>query len=89
MNAKKCDRCGAYYDKGPVSKDAVSFTVRGKKFTGYGIKVLAIDEDASKHYSVEARNDQPVDLCPDCLESFYRWILQDEDKEDSICERGY
>lgn len=84
-SAKRCDRCGRFYEGRPA-EDMVRFTTRGREFRGYGIRVLAVDEEASRQYCVEARRDQKVDLCPDCLEGFYRWLVDGQPEPHSVPE---
>lgn len=45
-----------------------------------------MDEEAGRQYCVEARLDQKVDLCPDCLEGFYRWLVDGQPEPHSVPE---
>lgn len=62
--AKKCDRCGKFYEKNAVmeSKGSVRGSIIG------GIKT------ATK----EGRTDEEFDLCDDCIKSLGEWIKKTE-----------
>lgn len=66
MNAKKCDRCGVYYDK-----NINTFGFENKPLT----QVIAIHfatGTTSRHY----------DLCDDCMKKFlYDFILMGREPE--------
>ena len=57
--AKKCDRCGKLYEEYNTEKDSKNTN---------GIRTLNIDYQ-SKCYSHKA-----VDLCPECMASFWIWM---------------
>lgn len=57
--AKKCDRCGKFYEKNAVMKSKGS--VLGS--TIGGIKTVTKD----------GRTDEDFDLCDDCVKSLYEW----------------
>lgn len=61
--AKKCDRCGKFYDEYNTKKD-------NKKFNG----VMTLNIDFQRDYY----SNDPVDLCPKCMESFEQWLFADE-----------
>ena len=59
MTARKCDRCGKYYDKNEKIYKSGSF-----KYTPKGI----VDESINgKYYNAK-------DLCDDCLEKLERFL---------------
>lgn len=59
MTARKCDRCGKYYDKNEKVHKSGSF-----KYTPKGI----VEESTYGHYY------SPKDLCDDCLEKLERFL---------------
>ena len=66
MIAKKCDRCGAFYEPYNVE--------RNKKETN-GIIRVNIDE-VGQYYSHE-----PIDLCISCKDSFEKWLKEAKDNK--------
>ena len=63
--AKKCDRCGKYYDanRGPKSVN--------------GVYVTGISVNAQTRSSAYFRND--FDFCDECINKLYRFLLGHED----------
>lgn len=61
MNAKKCDRCGCYYDRDENTKIALN-----PKIDGVFINT-AFEFDCEYIY----------DLCEECAEGFEKWMKQD------------
>lgn len=59
MIAKKCDRCGAFYDLYNVERNK-------EKING----VAPLNTDESGRYCWH----EYIDLCPDCKDSFERWL---------------
>ena len=57
--AKKCDRCGKFYDEYNFAKDDKNIN---------GIMTLNLDEQ--DHYYTH----EPLDLCPSCKDSFEKWL---------------
>lgn len=57
--AKKCNRCGNFYEMYNVNKSETNTN---------GIMLLNIDE-AMKYFSHTV-----MDLCPDCMASFRKWL---------------
>ena len=57
--AKKCDRCGKFYEAYNTAKDSENIN---------GIMTLNLD-DQRKYYSHE-----PLDLCPECKDAFEEWM---------------
>ena len=57
--AKKCDRCGKFYDEYNFAKDDKNIN---------GIMTLNLDE----HDDYYAHD--PLDLCPSCKDSFEKWL---------------
>lgn len=67
--AKKCDRCGKFYDAYNSAKDDKNIN---------GIMTLNIDEQ-DRYYT-----HKPLDLCPSCKCSFEKWLNKKGDKNDQI-----
>ena len=57
--AKKCDRCGKFYEAYNTKNDRENIS---------GIMTLNLD-DNGKFYSHE-----PLDLCPECKDAFEEWF---------------
>lgn len=57
--AKKCDRCGKFYETYNTTNDNENIS---------GIMTLNLDEQR-KYYSHE-----PFDLCPKCKDAFEKWF---------------
>ena len=68
VNAKKCDRCGNYYDKNQQTLKPYDGTLSGVAFVRSG--------------NVGNRYIQERDLCDECLEDFKRYLMGAEVKED-------
>lgn len=68
-NAKKCDRCGTYYQL--VEMDAVELAVSVLRDAFTKKNVLA------QIRAIEAN----LDLCPSCSESLKRWAFMKEQEE--------
>lgn len=64
MKVKKCDRCGAIYEKNEKCK---------KKKSGNGI-VSAIAT-----ISERGLLDEEYDLCDECIEKLYDWLKDNEE----------
>lgn len=62
MTAKKCDRCGAYYELYGVKNDAQNCN---------GFMMLNIDKEDMycKH--------EKIDLCPDCMAKLYEFMKKE------------
>lgn len=60
-NAKKCDRCGNYYD----ANTKYSLTSR---------HICGLSTLKSYGFGYEATQCDEYDLCDMCLESFYDWL---------------
>ena len=58
--AKKCSRCGNFYDHYP----------NGSKIQFNGLRRLEISVDGA----VVARDTYLLDLCKECMSSFNRWM---------------
>ena len=65
--AKKCDRCKRFYD-------AYNFTKDDKNING----IMTLNLDAQDHYYT---NHKPLDLCPNCKDSFEKWLNKKGDKK--------
>ena len=61
--AKKCDRCGLYYDEYNVNDNAEKIN---------GINILIIDSD--NRYFTHG----PHDLCPACSNQFMKWFKKEK-----------
>ena len=57
--AKKCDRCGKFYDEYNFARDDKNIN---------GIMTLNLD-DQDDYYAHD-----PLDLCPSCKDSFEKWL---------------
>ena len=67
MNAKKCDRCGRYYDKNSKHVTGTNPTLHAK-----GVQVFTDFERISQEW----------DLCDGCLTEFFNWVnTKKEDEE--------
>lgn len=60
MDAKKCDRCGRYYEP-----DVVKFSIGNVNYQNHG-SVYMYPIDLAKS----------IDLCPECCRSFEQWLNQ-------------
>ncbi len=75
MLAKKCDRCGEYYDKYHNLSQIGKAKVNGI--------ILADYDDDDKTYS----NRKDIDLCPRCLNDFESWMTKVPERGDANAER--
>lgn len=64
--ARKCDRCGLYYDEYNVGYNAEKIN---------GINLLNIDSNG-KYFS-----HGPQDLCPACSNELMRWFKKENNNE--------
>lgn len=60
MLAKKCDRCGSFYEVYNTKNDENKIN---------GIKTFNINPNNNTFYS-----HRPYDLCPKCSEEFMNWL---------------
>ena len=60
MNAKKCDRCGRYYDKNTEHLIGGNIPIR----YAAGVQIYDNSEADRKAW----------DLCDDCLMEFFNWV---------------
>lgn len=60
MNAKKCDRCGAFYI--PVTQTDVKTNIQQI--------ASALNKNKPKHIT------DVCDLCPECVKNFYDWLRE-------------
>lgn len=68
MNAKKCDRCGAYYDKN--KKHKTFGRISGGVISG----IWMVDQSG--------REDYYFDLCDDCIGDLKKFLnIKESDKE--------
>ena len=63
--AKKCDRCGLYYDEYNNKNNAEKIN---------GINLLIIDSD-NRYFS-----HGPRDLCPACSNELMKWLKKENEK---------
>ena len=62
--AKKCDRCGIYYDQRNIS-------FKNQFING----IMLIDRKVNNEAQFGRLN---IDLCPECLNSLVDWLAYDE-----------
>ena len=67
MIAKKCDRCRAFYEP---------YNVENSKKKANGVALLNIDK-FGKYFS-----HKPIDFCPNCKDSFDKWLKEVKDEVD-------
>lgn len=69
MNAKKCDRCGCYYDDNSKSKALLNNSEKISKNTPrtYGIGICYKDIYGTNYT-------RSFDLCSDCVNQFIKWF---------------
>lgn len=68
--ARKCDRCGKYYDE---------YGNRDAFHRSYVCGIAFVDKKRDKSYS--GTDENGFDLCPDCLESVRRFVLEYKKEE--------
>ena len=66
--AKKCDRCGLYYDPYNYEKNAEKIN---------GIKLMNIHSDSDNRCFSHG----PYDLCPACSNEFMKWFKKENKNE--------
>lgn len=73
MDAKKCDRCGCYYDDNSENKPLLNNAKKISKYTlrGYGIGVCFKDIYGTASF-------RSFDLCPCCVAEFINWFEEDK-----------
>lgn len=71
-DAKKCDRCGKYYDA-ESSKDK-NFRVNG--ITVYQMALINAYDHPIHNY----------DLCDQCARDLFHWLCKEEEEEDDLTE---
>lgn len=64
--AKKCDRCGNYYDANTKYNGTLSSLCTGHICGLYTLNSRGFDYEQEEHIR--------YDLCDKCLESFYDWL---------------
>lgn len=69
-NAKKCDRCGAYYDLYPTVENPLTRLAEAMKRAS-----TAKERDPE---AMIACIKDVVDLCPGCEESLRRWLSNEQ-----------
>lgn len=62
MLAKKCDRCGGYYDRYHYSSQIANYKANG-------IILADFTDNEDTYY-----NRKNIDLCPRCLNDFQSWM---------------
>ena len=63
--AKKCDRCGKFYDEYNFAND-------DKNING----IMTLNLDAQDHYYTH----KALDLCPSCKDSYEKWLNKKREK---------
>lgn len=66
--ACKCDRCGKLY---------ISYRMPVRKYKVNGIITIDRSNDNSSYMKQEY-----IDLCPDCMETFSKWLNYFKEKKD-------
>lgn len=61
MNAKKCDRCGVFYE---------NYNQKYSKINPNSLIPASMDEER-KYFSYDA-----IELCPECMKSFKEWLAK-------------
>lgn len=69
-NAKKCDRCGAYYDLDPIEANPLARLAEISK------RCAAAHSRDLEDLAVCIKG--TVDLCPDCSKSLRRWLSNEQ-----------
>ena len=85
-NCKRCDRCGSYYEQSDTFKKDIP-KITKEKVKGFEASLLyslgGNKIDFGK-IDLQAKNGNwvgPIDLCPNCGEEFYKWIVNEEDND--------
>lgn len=73
MDAKRCDRCGCYYENNGESKALLNKSEKINKYTlrGYGIGICFKDIYSTEYFL-------SFDLCPCCIADFIKWFEEVE-----------
>lgn len=66
--AKHCDRCSKLY---------IPYRMPVRKYKVNGIITIDRSNDNSSHM-----NQEYIDLCPDCMETFSKWLNYFKEKKD-------
>lgn len=67
-NAKKCDRCGKFYERYDTDVN------------GFPANSLAVLKEATLDELLDrAKLRFFIDLCPDCMNDFTKWLNEPED----------
>lgn len=69
-NAKKCDRCGTYFEEKPSEEKKIVIT-RHDKITGFDLSQGVHFKDVKK---------EEIDLCPDCMEELLEFLRGKKDE---------
>lgn len=72
-NAKKCDRCGKFYESYHTDVN------------GYSANAIFVAHETSITYK-ERDIRFVLDLCPECMNSFTKWLNEKENNNESISE---
>ena len=74
MDAKKCDRCGKFYEeRNPNAFETLAESLK---------RALAIlNERLFARINVMEKIEQELDLCPACLKSLNKWMKEGEKNE--------
>lgn len=85
-NCKRCDRCKSYYDESDTFKKDIP-KISKEKVKGFEATLLyslagrKIDFGKIDILSVNGNWLGPIDLCPNCGEEFYKWLVNEEDDD--------
>ena len=64
-NAKKCDRCGLYYDEYNIRNNSEKINI-----------AMIINIDSKNDYYSHG----PYDLCPVCSDELMKWLRKENEK---------
>lgn len=73
MNAKRCDRCGCYYDDNSKSKALIN---NSEKINKCALRSCGIGVCFKDIYGTNSS--RSFDLCSDCVNDFIKWFEEVE-----------
>lgn len=76
MLAKKCDRCGGYYDRYHYLSQIANHKANG---------IILVDDDNDNDNTCISR--KYIDLCPKCLTDFESWMTKIPERSVTNAER--
>lgn len=91
--ARKCDRCGKYYERG-LYHNTLTVKVNGRRCRGSEISFSCLVPTGDKigDEKMYFNRQETVDLCPDCLREFYTWFVGGQPEPHSVpgvCESTF